>query len=121
MAVIFWLFLMIAVFWSGFEQAGTSLNIFARDPTDRTVFGMEIPASTPQSVNAGFILLAPLFGVFWVWLDSRQVNPISLRPDSAYLVWLPASLFWLGERRMRHGQSCVAVLAGCDLLPAYSR
>jgi POT family proton-dependent oligopeptide transporter len=76
MAVIFWLFLMIAVFWSGFEQAGTSLNLFARDLTDRTVFGIEIPASTLQSVNAGFIiLLAPLFGVLWVWLDSRQVNP----------------------------------------------
>ncbi len=76
MAVIFWLFLMIAVFWSGFEQAGTSLNLFARDLTDRTMFGFEIPASTLQSINAGFIiLLAPLFGTLWVWLDSRQVNP----------------------------------------------
>ena len=76
MAVIFWLFLMIAVFWSGFEQAGTSLNFFARDLTDRTMFGIEIPASTLQSINAGFIiLLAPLFGTLWVWLDSRQVNP----------------------------------------------
>ena len=76
MAVIFWLFLMIAVFWSGFEQAGTSLNLFARDLTDRTIFGSEIPASTLQSINAGFIiLLAPLFGMLWVALEARQVNP----------------------------------------------
>ena len=76
MGVIFWLFLLIAVFWSGFEQAGTSLNLFARDLTDRVVFGWEIPASTLQSINAGFIiLLAPLFGAVWVWLDSRKVNP----------------------------------------------
>jgi POT family proton-dependent oligopeptide transporter len=76
MAVIFWLFLMIAVFWSGFEQAGTSLNLFARDLTDRSIMGWELPASWLQSVNAGFIiLLAPVFGSLWVWLDSRQVNP----------------------------------------------
>jgi POT family proton-dependent oligopeptide transporter len=76
MAVIFWLFLLIAVFWSGFEQAGTSLNLFARDLTNRELFGRIIPASTLQSINAGFIiLLAPAFGTLWVWLDSRQVNP----------------------------------------------
>jgi proton-dependent oligopeptide transporter, POT family len=76
MAVIFWLFLLIAVFWSGFEQAGTSLNLFARDLTDRTIFGWELPAAWLQSVNAGFIiLLAPVFGMLWVWLESRSANP----------------------------------------------
>jgi len=76
MGVIFWLFLLIAVFWSGFEQAGTSLNLFARDLTDRTIFGWEFPASVLQSVNAGFIiLLAPVFGMLWVALEARQVNP----------------------------------------------
>ncbi|HSG48543.1 MAG TPA: oligopeptide:H+ symporter, partial [Longimicrobiales bacterium] len=64
------------VFWSGFEQAGTSLNLFARDLTDRMILGRELPASTLQSVNAGFIiLLAPVFGMLWVWLDSRNANP----------------------------------------------
>jgi POT family proton-dependent oligopeptide transporter len=76
MGVIFWLFLLIAVFWSGFEQAGTSLNLFARDLTDRTFLTWVIPASTLQSINAGFIiLLAPAFGGLWVWLDARKVNP----------------------------------------------
>ena len=83
MGVIFWLFLMIAIFWSGFEQAGTSLNLFGRDLTDRTLpFGLTIrgdtifPAAWFQSVNAGFIIIfAPLFGSLWVWLDSRKANP----------------------------------------------
>lgn len=76
MAVIFWLFLLVAVFWSGFEQAGTSLNLFARDLTDRTVFGMEIPASTLQSINPLFIIiLAPIVGSLWVWLEKRGADP----------------------------------------------
>lgn len=76
MAVIAWLFVMIAIFWSGFEQAGTSLNLFARDLTDRQFGSFELAASTLQSVNAMFIIiLAPIFGSMWVWLESRQTNP----------------------------------------------
>ena len=76
MGVIFWLFLLIAVFWSGFEQAGTSLNIFARDLTDRDVLGWEMPAAFLQSVNATFIIiLAPLFGMLWVSLERMNRNP----------------------------------------------
>lgn len=36
LGVIFWLFILAALFWSGFEQAGSSLNLFAKDLTDRT-------------------------------------------------------------------------------------
>ena len=74
--VIFWLFILAAVFWSGFEQAGSSLNLFAADLTDRVVFGYETPASWLQSVNALFIIiLAPVFGSIWIWLASIQKNP----------------------------------------------
>jgi POT family proton-dependent oligopeptide transporter len=76
LGVIFWLFILIAVFWSGFEQAGSSLNLFAQDLTDRSFFGWEMPASFLQSVNAIFIiLLAPAFGALWVALDRRGTNP----------------------------------------------
>jgi POT family proton-dependent oligopeptide transporter len=76
LGVIFWLFLMIAVFWSGFEQAGSSLNLFAQDMTNRTVFGWLVPASYFQSVNPVFIiLLAPAFGSLWLWLDRVKANP----------------------------------------------
>jgi len=96
MGVIFWLFLMIAVFWSGFEQAGTSLNLFARDLTDRTVFGVEIPASWLQSINAGFIiLLAPVFGMLWVWLDARNANPSIPVKAGLGLMGLAAGFFVL--------------------------
>ena len=74
--VIIWLFLLVAVFWSGFEQAGSSMNIFARDLTDRTVMGWEMPASWLQNVNPLFIVLfAPLFGFLWTWLAQRNANP----------------------------------------------
>jgi POT family proton-dependent oligopeptide transporter len=76
MAVIFWLFLLIAIFWSGFEQAGTSMNIFARDLTDRVFMGREWPASWLQSVNPiWIILMAPAFGSLWVWLEKRNSDP----------------------------------------------
>ncbi|MFQ5536849.1 MAG: peptide MFS transporter [Gemmatimonadota bacterium] len=74
--VIFWLFILIAIFWSGFEQAGSSLNVFARDLTDRTILGWTMPASYLQSVNPIFIiLLAPAFGSLWVVLDKLHADP----------------------------------------------
>lgn len=67
-----------AVFWSGFEQAGSSLSLFADRFTDRTLFGFEIPASTFQSINAMFIIIfAPFFGAMWVWLAKRHLEPSS--------------------------------------------
>lgn len=74
--VIIWLFIFSAFFWSGFEQAGSSLNLFARDLTDRTLGTFEVPAGFLQSVNSVFIvLLAPVFGSFWIWLGRRNANP----------------------------------------------
>ncbi len=70
------LFIGAALFWSGFEQAGSSMNLFAQDNTDRTLLGTEVPAGWLQSVNPLFIiLLAPVIGSLWVWLDSRSRNP----------------------------------------------
>ena len=66
-------FLAAACFWSGFEQAGSSMNLFAERLTDRIVGGWEMPASWLQSVNGVFIiLLAPLFSALWLWLGSRN-------------------------------------------------
>jgi POT family proton-dependent oligopeptide transporter len=73
LTVCFFLCLGAAMFWSGFEQGGSALNLFARDLTDRTIFGTEITAGALQSVNALFIiLLAPLVGMLWVVLGSRN-------------------------------------------------
>ena len=74
--VIFYLFVLAALFWSGFEQAGSSLNLFARDLTDRTIAGWEMPASWLQNVNPLFIIIfAPIFGWLWTWLARRNANP----------------------------------------------
>jgi proton-dependent oligopeptide transporter, POT family len=74
-AVVLVLFVFSAVFWAAFEQAPTSLNLFARDFTDRRVFGWEMPTSFLQSVNSLFVILfAPLFGVMWVALAKRGLQ-----------------------------------------------
>jgi POT family proton-dependent oligopeptide transporter len=74
--VIFWLFLLAAIFWSGFEQAGSSMNLFAERLTDRTIGGWEMPTTWLQNVNPIFIvILAPVFGWLWTWLAHRDKNP----------------------------------------------
>ena len=70
------LILFSVLFWALFEQAGSSLNLFADRSVDRVVAGYEIPASVFQSLNALFIfLLAPLFAILWTWLGARNWEP----------------------------------------------
>jgi proton-dependent oligopeptide transporter, POT family len=96
LVVIFWLFILAAMFWSGFEQAGSSMNLFAEQLTDRYVFGWEAPASWLQSVNAIFIiLLAPVFGSLWVWLAARNANPSIPMKFALGLLGLAAGFFVL--------------------------
>ena len=74
--VIFILFLGASIFWAGFEQAASSLNLFAERLTDRNVLGWEAPASWLQSINPLFIItLAPVFGWLWIWLEQRKKEP----------------------------------------------
>lgn len=74
--VILILSLFNIFFWSGFEQAGGTFNLFAAEQTDRIMFGFEIPASWFQSINAIAIFgFAPLFSMMWVWLSRKNLNP----------------------------------------------
>lgn len=64
------------LFWAAFEQAGSSMNVFAEQNTDRQMLGYEFPTTWYQSVNAlTIVLCAPLFSILWVWLDKRNANP----------------------------------------------
>lgn len=64
------------LFWALFEQAGSSLNIFADRHIDRQILGWEVPASMFQSLNAFFIFtLAPVFSIAWVWLGKKGYEP----------------------------------------------
>ncbi|MDP9141863.1 MAG: peptide MFS transporter [Pseudomonadota bacterium] len=75
-AVIVVLFIGAALFWSGFEQAGSSFSLFAKEHTDRIVWGWEIPASWIQAVNPLLIvILSPFFAALWVHLGKRNLNP----------------------------------------------
>ncbi len=75
-ASIFIFMLFNAFFWIAFEQAGSSINVFTQQNTNRMFFGYEIPATWFQSFNAGFILLlAPVFSGIWTWLGRHNKNP----------------------------------------------
>jgi proton-dependent oligopeptide transporter, POT family len=72
------LFLGSVLFFSGYEQAGSSLNLFAERYTDRAVgmFDFMIPAGWFQSLNSMFIFIfAPFFAWLWVALARRNLNP----------------------------------------------
>jgi POT family proton-dependent oligopeptide transporter len=71
--VILVLFLGATVFWSAFEQAGSTLNLFAERSTRTEVFGKSFPASWFQSANSFWILaLAPVFAWLWIRLGKRE-------------------------------------------------
>jgi proton-dependent oligopeptide transporter, POT family len=72
------LFVGCVLFFSGYEQAGSSMNLFAERYTDRVVgwFHFVIPAGWFQSLNSMFIFIfAPFFAWAWVALARRNLNP----------------------------------------------
>jgi POT family proton-dependent oligopeptide transporter len=74
--VIVVLFLGSVLFWSGYEQAGSSLNLFAERYTNRAVGSFVIPASWFQSLNPAFVIaFAPLVAWVWIALARRHLKP----------------------------------------------
>ena len=64
------------VFWAGFEQAGSSLNLFAERYTVRDFGNFTVPATWFQSLNPAFILiLAPVYSMLWLALARRRLDP----------------------------------------------
>jgi proton-dependent oligopeptide transporter, POT family len=71
------LFLAAALFWSLFEQAGSTLNLFADRDTRTSVFGWSFPSTYFQSLNSAFIwIFAPMMAWLWLALGSRQPSTI---------------------------------------------
>jgi len=73
-AAIAVLFVFSSIFWGAFEQASSSLNLFADRLTQNRVFGFDFPSTWYQSLNSMFMIfgLAPLMGWLWVRLGPRQ-------------------------------------------------
>ena len=99
MIVLAILFVAAALFWSGFEQAGSSLSLFASDLTQRQLGSFLVPASWFQNLNALFIiLLTPLFAAFWIYAEKRWEIPVFVKFGAAlvfmglgYLILVPAA------------------------------
>jgi proton-dependent oligopeptide transporter, POT family len=66
-------FVAAALFWSVFEQAGSTLNLFADRDTRTEIFGWPFPSSWFQSLNSLYIIaLAPVFAWLWVRMGSSE-------------------------------------------------
>ncbi len=74
--VVMVLFLAASVFWSVFEQAGSTLNLFADRDTRTVALGYDFPPSWFQSLNSFFLIIfAPVFA--WIWIKLGKHDPTS--------------------------------------------
>jgi proton-dependent oligopeptide transporter, POT family len=85
------------VFWTLFEQAGSSLNQYAERNSNLGIgFGQTMTAAQTQSFNAGFILLgAPVFSALWAWLGRRGADPNPVLKFGLGLLQVGAGFFVL--------------------------
>jgi proton-dependent oligopeptide transporter, POT family len=103
-AAILVLFIASAIFWGAYEQAGSSLNLFAARNTNRVVSGYEFPASWFQWVQPMFVLiLAPMFAWLWIRLGPRE--PSSPAKFSFGLLFVGLSFLVLVPAASRIGVS----------------
>ena len=79
MFAIFIVAFFVVFFWAAYEQAGSSMNLFADRNTDLTLGGLvskPIPASWFQSVNPAYILIfSPVFAWIWMTLGKHKLEP----------------------------------------------
>jgi POT family proton-dependent oligopeptide transporter len=88
LAAVVVFFLFVSIFWGAYEQAGSTLNLFADRHTRLDLAGFSFPSSWFQSVPALFVIvLAPVFAWLWTRLGDRQPS------TPAKFVW---GLFFAG-------------------------
>ncbi len=110
LAVVCILFLISALFWSTFEQAGSTLNLFAEQNTNNTLLGFAFPSTWYQSLNSIFlILLAPLFAALWVRLGDRQPSVPAKFAIALFCVGL-GFVFLVGGAQLSAGGAKVSPL-----------
>jgi proton-dependent oligopeptide transporter, POT family len=91
LVVIAVLFAAATVFWMAYEQAGSTLNLFAERNTNNVAFGQSFPAPWYQSLPPLFVILfAPVFAALWVRLGNR--NPSSAAKFTFALILLSIGL-----------------------------
>ena len=74
-ALIFILFSIF--FWAFFEQSGGSLSLFAANNLNDSIAGIKLdPNGVNNSANSLFVIIfASLIGFFWIWMNSRKIEP----------------------------------------------
>ncbi len=104
-AVIFVLLFFVTFFWAAFEQAGSTMNLYTDKYINKVVGGWEIPTSWFQSINPIYVVaLAPLFSMFWMWLNKVKRNPSTPMKMAIGMVILGSGfLFMVGAVLQRGG------------------
>ena len=73
LAAILVFFFAAEIFWAIFEQAGSSITLFADRLTRNEILGWSFPSSYWQSVNSIWVIvLAPVFAWLWIKLGAKQ-------------------------------------------------
>jgi POT family proton-dependent oligopeptide transporter len=100
LAAVVVFFLFVSIFWGAYEQAGSTLNLFADRHTRLELAGFTFPSSWFQSVPALFvIILAPVFAWLWTRLGDRQPSTPAkfvyglFFAGLAFLLLIPAGRF----------------------------
>jgi POT family proton-dependent oligopeptide transporter len=74
--VVVVLFVASVLFWAGYEQTGSSLNLFAERSTDRHLWNFVVPAEWFQSLNPVYIIIfGSAFSALWIALARRNLDP----------------------------------------------
>jgi POT family proton-dependent oligopeptide transporter len=102
------LFVFAVLFWIGFEQAGSSLTLFADQNTNNRVLGWTFPSSWYQSVESFFVVtLAPVFA--WLWMRLGKREPSSPAKFAYALLSLSLGFLAIAAAAWLHAASGVRV------------
>ncbi len=110
-------------FWLASEQAGSSLNLFALERTNRSVGGMlggllpngEVPTAWFQSASPFFVItLSPLFAILWTRLGDRQPSTPTKMASGLLFLSVGYAIITLGAHLSDAGQPVSPLyLIGC--------
>jgi len=106
-------FVITAVFYTGYEGQGSTLNLFADRYTDMKVGTFLMPASWMQSLPPIYVILfVPVFTGLWLWLSKRRLNPSTP-------VKLSLGLFFMGLGYVAMIGASFIVIRGEQPLPTW--
>jgi POT family proton-dependent oligopeptide transporter len=107
------IFVITAVFYTGYEGQGSTLNLFAERYTDMYIGNFEMPASWMQSLPPIYVIIfVPVFTALWLWLAKRKLNPITP-------VKLSLGLFFMGLGYVAMIGASYIVITGDKPLPTW--